>query len=57
MTGAHTELPGLEVEEAAAAVGKARDKARDDLRAAQKALRDVLTDKQTTILVGLGYID
>jgi hypothetical protein len=46
-----------ELQEAAAAVGKARDKARDDLRAAQKALREVLTDKQTTILVGLGYID
>jgi Spy/CpxP family protein refolding chaperone len=46
-----------ELQEAAAAIGKARDKARDDLRTAQKNLRQLLTDNQATILLGLGYLD
>jgi len=46
-----------ELQEAAAAVRKARDKARTDLVAAQKDLRQLLTEEQETILLGFGYLD
>jgi hypothetical protein len=46
-----------ELQDAAAAVRKARDKARTDLAAAQKDLRQLLTAEQETILLGLGYLD
>jgi hypothetical protein len=46
-----------EIQEAAAAVRKARDKARANLVDAQKDLRQLLTAGQETILLGLGYLD
>jgi hypothetical protein len=46
-----------ELQEAAAVVRKAREKARTDLGTAQKDLRQLLTAEQETILLGLGYLD
>jgi len=46
-----------DLREAAAAVRKAREKARTELVAAQKDLRQLLTEEQETILLGLGYLD
>jgi len=46
-----------QLEEAAAAVHKVRKKARTDLHAAQKDLRQLLTAEQETVLLGLGYFD
>ncbi len=66
ITQAHTDFKAVldnpkhtksELQEAADAVRKARDKARTDLVAAQKDLRPLLTQDQETILLGLGYLD
>jgi hypothetical protein len=52
-----TNTPTGEIQEKVAAVRTARQKAKADLAAAEKNLRQLLTTDQETVLVSLGYLE
>jgi septal ring factor EnvC (AmiA/AmiB activator) len=54
---AKTNAPADQIQEKVAAVRNSRQKAKADLAAAEKNLRQLLTKDQETVLVSLGYLE